>query len=64
MTRPYGNDGQPMIWSGKPRYISFKKLPYNISTFERVREAVKARVRTTTEHHSRLGNKLEWNACG
>ena len=42
--RPYGLEGEPAVWSGRARYISFKKLPYNEVTFERVREAVKARV--------------------
>ena len=37
-------EGEPAVWSNKPRYISFKKLPYNELSFERVRDAVKARV--------------------
>ena len=47
-----------MIWSGKSRYISFKKLPYNMGTYERVREAVKARVRIIVRNLV-LGFELE-----
>ncbi len=39
-------EGEPAPWSTKARYISFKKLPYNEVTYERVRDAVSARVRS------------------